>query len=222
MIEIYKHTSKTSGKSYIGFTTTTTKKRFMSHLHRASKGSKTHFHNALRKYGKDDFVTTILVTASCLVSARKAEISCIEYYDTYNSGYNMTTGGEGTIGATPWNKGRPWTPQEKKVLSLSHIGLKDTQETKDRKSKASKGKPKSDNHRNNISKGLKGIKRSEETIHKMSIGSMGQNLGNTVAKGRRHMNNNIENVMATSDQINHYLYRGFKFGRMAFSKHRPL
>ncbi len=51
---IYKHTSKTSGKSYIGLTKGTIEKRLWEHLLKSLKGKNTHFHNAIRKYGIDD------------------------------------------------------------------------------------------------------------------------------------------------------------------------
>ena len=60
---IYKATSKTSGKSYIGKTTNTLKQRVGEHIRKSKKSKHTnHFHNAIKKYGKDDFVWEILDT----------------------------------------------------------------------------------------------------------------------------------------------------------------
>ena len=66
--EIYKLTSKTSGKSYIGQakkyigkddTPQGTQKRWKSHIKEAISSGKDHYvllNNAIRKYGRDDFI----------------------------------------------------------------------------------------------------------------------------------------------------------------------
>jgi len=49
--KIYKATSKISGKSYIGQTKTSIKKRFYAHKNQSLKQTNNHFHNAIKKYG---------------------------------------------------------------------------------------------------------------------------------------------------------------------------
>jgi len=94
---IYKHTSKTTGKSYIGQTTRTMNERWNDHVHIAEKTNRNFmFHNAIRKYGEDDFTHEILednIQDKQYLNDR--EIYWIEYYDTFDNGYNMTPGGEG-------------------------------------------------------------------------------------------------------------------------------
>lgn len=54
---IYKSTSKTTGKAYIGKTTKPLKQRITQHLSKSKISNHTnHFHNAIKKYGKDDFI----------------------------------------------------------------------------------------------------------------------------------------------------------------------
>ncbi len=143
MIDIYKHTSKTSGKSYIGYTTNGIDKRWRNHCNNSQKVSNRHFHNAIRKYGEEDFTHEIIVRCSDIEIAKKAEISCIDYYDTYNNGYNMTKGGEGFSG-------------------------KHSDESKRKMSKAKKGIPLSDEHKRKLSESQIGKIVSDESKKKMS------------------------------------------------------
>lgn len=94
---IYKHTSKTSGKSYIGMTKHSMEDRFKRHCYEVQRGSNTHFHNAIRKYGKEDFISEIVEEFNYLdiEFLKEREIYWVEYFDTYNKGYNSDKGGWG-------------------------------------------------------------------------------------------------------------------------------
>ncbi len=89
---IYKMTSLTTGKSYIG-KSINVERRIIEHLNEAKKGSTFHFHRAIRCYGIDDFELTIL--DQIFEIDDECEKYWITYYDTYNNGYNMTLGGDG-------------------------------------------------------------------------------------------------------------------------------
>ena len=92
---IYKHTSKTSGKSYIGLTQKTLEERLNGHINNSRKGSETNFHSAIRKYGIEDFISEVLESGIKDIDELKLrEQYWIEYYDTYKNGYNMTLGGD--------------------------------------------------------------------------------------------------------------------------------
>ena len=84
---IYKHTCKSTGKSYIG-------KTIQKLSQRMAKPYYSHFDNALKKYGWGDFETETLgvYPVECLGTMEKIFIA---KYNTYESGYNSTTGGEG-------------------------------------------------------------------------------------------------------------------------------
>ena len=91
---VYIHTSKISGKSYIGYTSKSLKARFNGHLYDTKYGSTLAFHNALRKYGKENFVSDILYVCNSKEEACRAEIELIDVYCTYKNGYNETKGGD--------------------------------------------------------------------------------------------------------------------------------
>jgi hypothetical protein len=57
-------------------------------------GSKSYFHNAIRKYGKEDFKWEILKENANLDDEKRL----ISEHKTHDEGYNQTEGGEGTIG----------------------------------------------------------------------------------------------------------------------------
>lgn len=88
---IYKITNKVNGKSYIGQTRYTLEFRWRQHIH---KKDNTYFHNAIRKYGPENF--TLEVLEECSTSnLNEREIFYIAKYNTFKEGYNLTTGGDG-------------------------------------------------------------------------------------------------------------------------------
>ena len=94
---IYKATSKTTNKVYIGQTTTTLQNR-INHHKTASEVKNYHFYNAIKKYGFDDFEWEVLeddIHDINLLNER--EKYWINYYNSYEDGYNSTRGGEGYI-----------------------------------------------------------------------------------------------------------------------------
>lgn len=93
---IYKHTSKTSGKSYIG-TTINLKRRWIVHRSAAKNGSKYQFHRAFRKYGESDWVTEILYETQNEEESYDKEIEFISLFNTFKNGYNGTKGGKNPV-----------------------------------------------------------------------------------------------------------------------------
>lgn len=94
---IYKATSITTGKVYIGQSCQTLEKRMSQHLSRAitNYDPNNHFHNAIRKYGFPDFVFQVIednITSDAVLNER--EKYWIEYYNSYYDGYNSTLGGD--------------------------------------------------------------------------------------------------------------------------------
>lgn len=88
---IYKITNKVNGKSYIGQTRYTIEFRWKQHQH---KKDNTYFHNAIRKYGIENF--TIEVLEECdIKDLSSREIFYIAKFDTFANGYNLTIGGDG-------------------------------------------------------------------------------------------------------------------------------
>jgi group I intron endonuclease len=121
-----------SGKVYVGKTKDYPRRRLVRHSRGAytenSKVYNTKFSRAIRKYGIQNFEIEALYTDVPDDLVDVAEICAIYLHDSYESGYNMTTGGEGLqnpsietrkkmslakAGKIPWNKG-------KKGLQISH------------------------------------------------------------------------------------------------------
>lgn len=120
MAVIYKATNKINGHAYIGFDVKWPYRK-TNHKSRMKKGSTLVFHNALRSYGFENFEWEVLEESEDkekLLNER--EEFYIRKYNTFyqnGQGYNMTYGGEATLG---------WIPSE---------------ETKRKISEANKGRP---------------------------------------------------------------------------------
>jgi group I intron endonuclease len=113
MFTIYQVTNELNGKSYIGFTSKSKNERWKRHLGSVRTGSDTHFHNAIRKYGVENFRLEILeegwspeigknVREPYWISVLKPE-------------YNSTNGGEGVCGYIP-------SEEENRNNSLRNLG----------------------------------------------------------------------------------------------------
>jgi hypothetical protein len=91
-----------NGKHYIGLTTTSLEQRQIQHRTRAKSQDTKCLYNALRKYGMvDTFELIEIDTADTLEELCEKEIGYIIEYNSYymnKNGYNMTYGGEGTLG----------------------------------------------------------------------------------------------------------------------------
>ena len=94
---IYKATNKINGKCYIGQTRHSLEHRKKIHLIRARQGVKTHFYQAIRKYGEDNFEWTILCVTSSKQTLNELETYYITKYDSIKNGYNMVDGGDNNI-----------------------------------------------------------------------------------------------------------------------------
>ena len=97
---IYKATSKTTNKVYIGQSCQSLEKRMHQHLCRATTNydPNNHFHNAIRKYGFLDFEFEVIednITSQEVLNEK--EKYWIEYYNSYYDGYNSTFGGDAGI-----------------------------------------------------------------------------------------------------------------------------
>lgn len=94
---IYKATNKINGKCYIGQTRHSLEHRKNTHLNLARKGVKTHFYQAIRKYGEDNFEWEIICSASNKQILNELETFYITKYDSIKHGYNMVDGGDNNI-----------------------------------------------------------------------------------------------------------------------------
>jgi len=92
---IYKVTNNITSDAYIGFTSNTPEQRLAGHLKEAEYTNH-HFHNALRKYGVDNFMLeTLYMSYDEKHTINIMEPHFIAEYNTFTGpGYNMTSGGD--------------------------------------------------------------------------------------------------------------------------------
>ena len=98
MAYIYKITNTINNKLYIGKTVNTIEKRFNQHKNesKTERSKKRPLYRAINKYGIENFEIEIIEECNYDI-LNEREIYWINYYDTYNNGYNATLGGDGTI-----------------------------------------------------------------------------------------------------------------------------
>ena len=128
---IYCYHCVSTGKKYIG-QTINEKHRKSSHISKCSSGCNFLFYRAVRKYGWDNFIYGIIDSFEENLLNEK-EIYFIKKYDTFNSGYNTTLGGEGSRGRIRTKeeiqkfsekmKGRNKTEEHKLKISKAHLLL---------------------------------------------------------------------------------------------------
>jgi group I intron endonuclease len=140
---IYKIVNNINGKVYIGYDSNWPNRK-QSHIYH-TKDRNQYIYQALRKYGIENFTWEPIYQSKdgkhCL---NVMESFFIKEYNSFETGYNLTLGGEGTLG-------RPTT---------------DT--TKSKISKTLKNKPKTKEHLQKMSETRKGKKPSDEALRKRS------------------------------------------------------
>ena len=165
---IYKVTNISNNKIYIGKTIQDFEKYKRTHISNAlnnvdSKyGRKPRvFYNAIRKHGYENFEWEILEICQNKNELNEKEIFYIEKYNSYSTGYNMTKGGDGGNGTTPYIRNE----EIKEKISLSLKGHKRSQESIQKQIKSMSG----ENHP------LFGIGHKKESIEKMKKSKTGKN-----------------------------------------------
>lgn len=92
MFTIYKYLSP-SKRNYIGITKYPEVRKKQHAQKEYTFEDTTKFANAIRKYGYENFQYEVLETVETLELACEREIYWIEFYDSVNSGYNISPGG---------------------------------------------------------------------------------------------------------------------------------
>lgn len=96
---IYRATNKITQESYIGQTNNFHNRKWQHE--RCYEKEKCKFHDAIEKYGTDNFEWEILETCDTRKKALKLERNYITLYNTYHSGYNENKGGVGGHNSIP-------------------------------------------------------------------------------------------------------------------------
>lgn len=94
---IYKAENKVNGKCYIGQTRHSLEHRKRDHLACAKNGVNTHFYQALRKYGSENFEWTIICSTNDKKHLNELETFYIQKYNSIKHGYNMVDGGDNNV-----------------------------------------------------------------------------------------------------------------------------
>lgn len=145
---IYKVTNIVNGKIYIGQTVDSLHNRKIKHFSLANrKKPSNYFHKALKKYGESSFTWEIIEYCDSKKELDDMEFHYIKQYDSFRNGYNMTFGGEGTVG-------RKHSKAARLKMSKSRKGVLASEETKAKLSKMRKGCKKSKVHVKAVSKSV--------------------------------------------------------------------
>lgn len=115
MYIIYKCTNEVTGMSYIGLTKKTLKERKNQHLSESRSGNTRLLYRVLREYGASEFSWVVLDVADTSEEACRLEKHYIREYNTFENGYNLTSGGEG---------GKEISDSTKILLSERQVGTK--------------------------------------------------------------------------------------------------
>lgn len=129
---VYKITCVVSGKTYVGQTTRSLRRRWTEHVYDATRGVQVHFYNAIRKYGAESFEVTQLEECPDRETLDDREVFWIRHLNTLEEGYNCKEGGDSHV----------WSAEARKRQSERQIGKpgkKHTEEAKRRISEAHRG-----------------------------------------------------------------------------------
>lgn len=194
--KLYKYTCLPNGLIYFGITSQTLKERW--HYGLGYKNN-SHLHNAIQKYGEDNFLKEIILDGLSLEEASAKEREYIAKYNTTdkNIGFNISLGGEATM------LGHPVSEETKQKIAKTLTGRKMSETTRRKMAEAAKksyenkrekllkantGRPCSQETREKISKGNKGKKRTPEQRERLSKAKKGfvpSNKGIPMTEERR-------------------------------------
>ena len=198
---IYMWRNKVNGKLYVGqainFVRRTREHKYGTYNENSKHGYNTPFHNAIRKYGIENFEICILeYNLNGYDEMNEKEIFYIEYYDTLankRKGYNVASGGGNAntlAGKTEeeMEEYRRKQSEAKKGENHPNYGKQLSEETKQKISEANKGKNNpylkgkqlSEEHKQKLSEAKKGKKLSKEHKQKISETMSKTKLGRKV------------------------------------------
>lgn len=230
---IYKTTNLINDKIYIG-------KHIWSDENSIDTkyfGSGIYLNNAIKKYGKNNFICEKIDTAECLEELNQKEKYYIKKYDAMNSeiGYNLTRGGDGTYlpGRCLGDSKNPIV--RKKIsnsLKLLHSDINSIYNSDEYKQRLSNSVHLS--HKNGkrlniyqkISQAKMGHSVSKETRDKIRETLLedteqhreAKRINSEKHKNKMWINNGKQQLFTKSDIAQPYLEQGWVRGRLPYSK----
>lgn len=122
MFIIYKITNLINGKVYIGKTCRDIETRWREHKARAKQNKGYYLHNAILKYGEENFTIEIIEQTTQEEKINELEQKWIIFYSSTdrNKGYNLTTGGDGNK-KYDWEEFRYLWDQGYSIKEISNI-----------------------------------------------------------------------------------------------------
>ena len=181
---VYITTNLITGKQYVG-------DHSSDNLNDGYLGSGIYLNESVNKYGRENFKRDILQIVDTKEEAFNLQQKYITEYDTLKpNGYNISpTGGHGTANS--------WSDESRKKLSKSHTGMKQTEqtiqkrikkcnikreETKKKQSQSLQGHTVTKQTAEKISNALKGKKKSLEHIKHLSESHKGHKVSEETRK----------------------------------------
>lgn len=173
---VYKVTNRINGKVYIGQTIGDLEMRKSKHLYNVVNDSNFPFHNAIRKYGEDNFDWVVLEECDSIEELNESEEYWIEKLSTISpNGYNLQTGGNNSMHHEETKRKIRENHADFRGEKHPMFGKNHTEETIKKMSRVKKGRTFSEETRKKMSEVKKGKKRTEETRRKISKAMQGEN-----------------------------------------------
>ncbi len=164
---IYTITNTINNKIYVGQTFQKPERRWNQHIYysKCKPNKSPHLYSSMIKHGIDNFKFEVIAQTSSLSVCNYLEETYIEEFKSTdrNFGYNIKKGGDN----------HKLSQESKDKMSKAHKGKKFSQDTKNKMSTAKKGIKISQEHKNKIGIARKGIKFSQETKNKLSEAKKG-------------------------------------------------
>jgi group I intron endonuclease len=200
---VYLATNMINGDCYVGRTVNSLEYRKRKHEQPSSLKSENtyHFHAAIQKYGKENFLWEVLEEVEDDNKIRlntilnKYEIYYIGVFDSKNSGYNLTDGGGGTVGmkaSESTKKKMSATRQGKKINRPKGIKMPESMKLKQHELKLGDKNPMygkvswNKGKKNWMIPWNRGIPMIEEVRKKVSEGRKGKTAGENHPMWNKH------------------------------------
>lgn len=148
---IYLITNLDNEKKYVGQTVAGLKRRWQKHVNEALRGSMVKLQRAIRKHGSNRFISEVIHVCENKPEMDFVEMFYIAFLKTQELGYNVTSGGDGSVGTKH-------SEESKEKIRRAHLGKKMP--------------PFSEEAKRNIGLARFGRKHSEETKRKMRIAAV--------------------------------------------------